>query len=109
MQRRDIFMELVTVLIVAVFAAAALTECFFGFASIRSALAHTEERTAILIPVTRGMEDIEYVLRQAAKMEEQSDIYCRCIICNMGADGETLEICRRFAEEHGGFEIRCDI
>lgn len=108
MQRRDIFMELGFVLIVAVFAAAALAECFFGFASIRRAMLHTEERTVIFIPVTRGMKDIEYVLRQAAAMAERSDISCKCVICDMGADEEILEICRRFAEEHGEFEIRYD-
>ena len=28
------------------------------------------------------------------------------VIVDIGADEETLEICRRFASAHGGFEIR---
>lgn len=98
-------METGLVLIIAVFALAALVECFCGFASIRSILAKNEERTVILIPVNGNVGDIEYVLRQAAAMAERSDMPCRCVICDMGADEETLEICRRFAKEHGGFEI----
>lgn len=98
-------METGLVIIIAVFAIAALMECFCGFASVRSALAGNCERTVILIPINGNMGDIEYVLRQAAAMAERSDMPCRCVICDMGADEETLEICRRFAEEYGGFEI----
>ena len=97
-------METSLVLIIAVFALAALVECFCGFASIRAALMNKEERTVILIPAFGNMEDMEYVLRQAAAMAERSDMPCRCVICDMGADSETMEICRRFAEEFG-FEI----
>ena len=97
-------METGLVLIIAVFALAALIECFCGFASVRAALAGNCERTVILIPVSGNMRDIEYVLRQAAAMAERSDMPCRCVICDMGADSETMEICRRFAEEFG-FEI----
>ena len=97
-------METGLVLIIAVFAITALMECFCGFASIRAALLNKEERTVILIPAFENMEDIEYVLRQAAAMAERSDMPCRCVICDMGADEETMEICRRFAEEFG-FEI----
>ena len=98
-------METGLVIIIAVFAIAALMECFCGFVSVRSALAGNCERTVILIPINGNMGDIEYVLRQAAAMAERSDMPCRCVICDMGADEETLEICRRFAEEYGGFEI----
>lgn len=99
-------MEMGLVLIVAVFAAAALIECLFGFASIRAALTRGEERTVILIPINEKTCDVEFILRQAADMMDRSDISCRCVICNMGADEETLEICRRFISEHGGFEMR---
>ena len=99
-------MELTLVLIVSVFASAALIECFFGCASIRAAISRDYERTVILVPVTDKMRDAEYVLRQTAAMMECSDISCRCVIVDIGADEETLEICRRFASAHGGFEIR---
>lgn len=97
-------METGLVLIIAVFAITALMECFCGFASVRAALSQNGERTLILIPVSGHMGDIEYVLRQAAEMAGRVDMPCRCVICDMGADGETLEICRRFAEEFW-FEI----
>lgn len=103
-------METGLVLIIAVFAIAALIECLCGFAGIRAALSGSSERTVILIPVSGNMGDIEYVLRQASEMAGRSDMPCRCVICDMGADDETLEICRRFAEEFG-FEIEemeCD-
>ncbi|MBQ5332515.1 MAG: hypothetical protein J6K92_04565 [Oscillospiraceae bacterium] len=101
-------MEMTLVLITVIFAAAALLECFCGFASVRAALTRGEERTVMLIPITDKTGDAEFILRQAADMMERSYLPCRCVIVDMGADEETLEICRRFISEHGGFEMGDD-
>ena len=99
-------MDTALVLITVIFAAAALLECFCGFASVRRALTEDKERTVILIPITDKTEDAEFILRQAADMMERSYYPCRCVILDMGAGEETLEVCRRFMGEHGGFEMR---
>lgn len=101
-------MEMTLVLITVIFAAAALLECFCGFASVRAALTRGEERTVILIPINDKTADAEFILRQAADMMERFYLPCRCVIVDMGADEETLEICRRFIGEHGGFEMGVD-
>ncbi|MCI7768450.1 MAG: hypothetical protein MSJ26_10805 [Oscillospiraceae bacterium] len=98
-------MEMTLVLITAVFGLAALVECICGFACIRAALKGEGERLVIFIPVSEKTEDAEFILRQAEDMMERSYLPCRCVIADMGADEETLEICRRFISEHGGFEI----
>ena len=59
----------------------------------------------MLIPITDKTGDAEFILRQAADMMERSYFPCRCVILDMGADEETLEICRRYIREHGGFEM----
>lgn len=62
-------------------------------------------RKIIIIPVTGKMFDIEGVLRETLAMVNAAGSECRVMICPIGANGEIMEICRRFAEENPIFEI----
>lgn len=98
-------MEMTLFLITVIFGLTALGEFLYGFVSVRAALTKRKERLVILLPISDKTEDVEFVLRQAAQMMERSYIPCRCVIADLGADEETLEICRRFISEHMGFEM----
>ncbi len=98
-------MDMTFLIILIVFGITALAEFIMGIISIRRTINESSCQTVIIIPISDKTDNAEYILRQAQKMAEQSDFPCRCIIMNYGANAETLEICRRFAEEFGYFEI----
>lgn len=55
----------------------------------------------LIIPLTKGMNDVEIRLREAASA------VCggKLLLFDMGADEETLEICRRFFGERNNMGI----
>ncbi|MCM1523531.1 MAG: hypothetical protein NC120_03640 [Ruminococcus sp.] len=93
-------MEIAVILLLAFFAVMAVIE-------IISAKNYRKDcqRRIILIPVTDKMYDIEHILRQTLEMIKLSEEDSRIIICNMGADNEITDICRRFSEEYPIFEL----
>ena len=98
-------MDMTFLIILIVFGITALAEFILGIISIRRTISESNRQTSIIIPISDKTDNAEYILRQAQKMAEQSDFPCRCIITSYGANVETLEICRRFANKFGYFEI----
>lgn len=98
-------MEKLLLFMLIVFSAAAIAEGFFSYSAMRRAYERSFRRQLILIPVTENMRDIEGVLRETLRMVQGSYLDCRVILCDMGADDETMEICRRFAAENEIFEL----
>lgn len=98
-------MEKLLLFMLIVFSASAIVEGFFGYSAMRRAYERSFRRQLILIPVTENMRDIEGVLRETLRMVESSYLDCRVVLCDMGADYETMEICRRFSEENEIFEL----
>lgn len=98
-------MEYMLLFMLIVFGAAALLESIFSFAALRRAYERRMKSAALFIPVTPRTSDMEYILLETLKMAENYDISCRIILFDMGADSETMEICRKFAEEHEIFEL----
>lgn len=99
-------MDMTFLIILAVFGITALAEFIMGIISIRRTIYGNNSQTVIIIPINHKTDNAEYILRQAQRMAEQSDFPCKCIILNCEANAEALEICRRFTEEFGYFEIK---
>lgn len=98
-------MEYMLLFMLVIFAASAIIEGFFSYSAMRRAYERSFRRQIILIPVTENMHDIEDILRETLHMVENSYISCRVVLCDMGADDETMSICRRFSEDNEIFEI----
>lgn len=92
-------MEYVLAIIIA---AAVMTSVII---SVMLRLRRSSVTKIIFLPLTDKVNNAELLLREAYSMAEASPSPCRIIIYNMGADEETLRICRIFASEHGGFEV----
>lgn len=89
-------MTLMLIVIGLIFAAAAV------FAIIGSHNGRdTDSGMLVIIPLKKGMENAELLLRQAMYLRESG----RIILLDMGADGDTPEICRRFSESGISFEL----
>lgn len=78
-------------------------ECVIGISALNTA--GGQRKLLMVIPVTEHMQDIEGILREALRTVSNSSLNCRIIMCSIDADSETLEICRRFSEENGIFEL----
>ncbi len=98
-------MDYVLLVMLIFFSACAIVEGFFSYSAMRRAYERSFRRQLIFIPVTENMTDIEAVMRETLRMVQSSWMDCRIIICDMGADEETMQICRRFSAENEIFEI----
>ena len=98
-------MDMVFWVMLLIFGMAALAEGYFTYISMKCAAADREYRQIILIPIRNTTHDTEMVLREAMKMMNASGAGCRAVICDLGADEEALEICRRFSADNSMFEI----
>lgn len=73
--------------------------------SVMMRLRRSSVTKIILLPLTDKVNNAELLLRDAYAMAKASSYPCRIIIYNMGADEETLRICRIFASVHREFEV----
>ena len=72
------------------------------FALLENSRSSSDKQGFILmIPLTKGMNDVEIRLREAANTACGGKL----LLFDMGADGETLEICRRFFGEKDNMGI----
>ena len=94
-------MEFLLLFMLIIFLISAAAEMIFALSSLRC----RGTRPALVIPITENMQDAELVLRRSLSMVKDSGLDCRIILCNMGADSETLEICRIFADGNDIFEM----
>lgn len=94
-------MELLLLFLLIIFIFSAAAEMVFALLPLRC----RGTRPALVIPITENMQDAELVLRRSLSMVKGSGLDCRIILCNMGADSETLEICRIFADGNDIFEL----
>lgn len=83
-------MTLIVSIIGLVFAAAVLF-AVLGFSGGHEA----EGGMLIIIPLKKDTDNAEFLLRQALSLGECG----RLVLLDMGADRETLEVCRRFSED----------
>ena len=60
-----------------------------------------DSKLLIIIPLKKGVDNAEILLRQALSLGGQ----CRLILLDMGVGAETLEICRRFSNSGIPFEV----
>lgn len=95
-----ILLILAAVIIISVFA-----DCCISVKRIQIAAELPENSNIILIPVTNHTTDIRRSLENAFTLQLCSELKCRCIICDFGADSDTMLICRSFADAHHNFII----
>ncbi len=100
-------MEYMLLFMLVIFSASAVIEGFFAFSAMRRAYERSFMHQLILIPVKTNMkESIEGIIREALAMAERSYLSIRIILYDMGADEETMQICRRLTDENDIMEIR---
>ncbi|MGN0667398.1 MAG: hypothetical protein ACI4KF_12850 [Huintestinicola sp.] len=95
-------MEIILAVIMVIFAAAMIID---GISEMKRA-EKCRPKTVIVVPVSAETSDAELLLREAQKAAGEISGGCRVVICDMGADDDTLEVCRKFAEESGVFELK---
>lgn len=85
--------------------AAAVIDCVCTIKRLKACALADYNRNILLIPVTGHMDDIGSILQNAADITESSGYSCRCVICDFGADKETMIYCRKFSEDNEKFVI----
>ena len=63
--------------------------------------------TITVMPITGRMDDVEYVVRGLLWQKNWSDIKSngKIILLNLGADDETISVCKNFADENEMVEL----
>lgn len=60
-----------------------------------------KQKMLVIIPLTKGMNDLEIRLREAASTANGGSL----LLLDLGTEEEALEICRRFARKADIFKI----
>jgi hypothetical protein len=63
------------------------------------------QNSVVFVPVTKNTDNLEYIIRELLYKIMQSCICVTIIICDYGADRETLEICKRMIRENSNFYL----
>jgi len=63
------------------------------------------ERAAVIIPVGENEPSVELRVRQITRMLATGGCDMKIILLNVGADNETLEICRKICQEKSFVEL----
>lgn len=59
--------------------------------------------SVFFVPITKNTDNLEYIIRELLYKIMQSCITVTIIMCDYGADTETLEICDRMIRENSNF------